>query len=283
MFFYISKILGYLLNPLGWIIIFMILGMISKRSARKKRMLLISIAILVLFTNPFLGDEALNLWESPLKSLSELPRKQHVSDTKHLSSFFKSSGKLSPSHSMIPLYPAGVLLCGDIASYDHQTDRIIFKTGADRLMQTIDLYQKGIIGKIVISGGSGHLIYRDRTEATFIKKYLVGIGIDPEDIIFESRSKNTYENAKYSKELLVENRINDSVILITSALHMKRAEAVFKKQGIRVITYPTSKITGIRLTNADHLLIPSVTTLMNWNLLIHEVVGYAVYKVSGYC
>lgn len=283
MFFYISKILGYLLNPLGWIIIFMIIGMISKRSARKKRMLLISFAMLVLFTNPFLGDEAINLWEVPLKSLSELPRKQPASNIKQLGPLFKSNGQLLPSNSKIPSYPAGVLLCGDIASYDKQTDRIIFKTGADRLMQTIDLYQKGIIGKIVISGGSGHLIYRDRTEASFIKKYLVGIGIDPEDIIFESRSKNTYENAKFTKELLVENKINDTVILITSALHMKRAQAVFKKQGIKVIAYPTSKITGIRLTNADHLLIPSVMTLINWNLLIHELIGCAVYKVSGYC
>jgi uncharacterized SAM-binding protein YcdF (DUF218 family) len=255
MFFTLSKIAGYMLNPLGWIIVIMLVGVLTGNPKRKKKWYILGLFLLLIFTNPFLGDEAIRVWESPIISKSDTIKK----------------------------YTAGVLLCGDIASYDKPSSKIIFKSGADRLLQTIQLYHNGVLKKIIISGGSGHLLYRDRTEAAFIKKYLVTIGIKPGDIIFESRSKNTYENARFTKELLVENNIVDEVLLITSALHMKRASATFMKQGILVNEYPTSKIVGERLKNFDHLLIPSITTLNNWNLLLHEWFGYASYKISGYC
>lgn len=255
MFFTISKILGYLLNPLGWIFLCLVIAVFLRNPKKKRRWVVIAFVILLIFTNPFIGDEALRIWERPLRS----------------------------SSSIVKNHTAGVLLCGDIASYDKANDRIIFRTGSDRLLQTIDLYNRQKISKIIVSGGSGHLLYKDRTEATFIKKYLVGIGIPTDDIIFESRSRNTYENAKFTKELLDENSINNEIILITSSLHMKRASATFKKQGIQLIEYPTSKMVGERIKNFDHILIPSITTLHNWNLLIHEWLGYISYKISGYC
>jgi len=209
--------------------------------------------MLILFTNPFLGDEVTRLWERPME---ETP---------------------------VGNYTAGVLLCGDIASYDKSADRIIFRSGADRLLQIIELYKQGKIKKIIISGGSGHLIYKDRTEAAFIKKYITSIGIDADDVFFESRSRNTIENARYTSALLKEIRVNDTVLLITSSLHMKRASGCFKKQGVLVKEYPTSKITGDRLHNFDHLFIPSVLTLKNWDLVIHEIIGFISYKMMGYC
>lgn len=209
--------------------------------------------MLILFTNPFLGDEVTRLWERPME------------DTPVIN------------------YTAGVLLCGDIASYDKSADRIIFRSGADRLLQIIELYKQGKIKKIIISGGSGHLIYKDRTEAAFIKKYITSIGIDADDVFFESRSRNTIENARYTSALLKEIRVNDTVLLITSSLHMKRASGCFKKQGVLIKEYPTSKITGDRLHNFDHLFIPSVLTLKNWDLVIHEIIGFISYKMMGYC
>lgn len=181
------------------------------------------------------------------------------------------------------VYPAGILLCGDIVDYEKSTDRMIFRSGADRLLQTIELYHNGIIKKIVISGGSGHLIYRDRTEAAFLKIFLARIGIDPNNILFESSSKNTFENAKYTALLLKDNDIKGKMLLITSAIHMRRASATFSKAGFDIEEYPTSKITGERLHDIDHIFIPSLATLQNWNILIHEAAGYLVYKVIGYC
>jgi len=195
----------------------------------------------------------MRLWESPI---TQLPEKR---------------------------YSIGILLGGDIITYDNATDRLIFRTGADRLLQTIDLYKKGLISKILISGGSGHLLYKDRTEAAFIKKFLVGIGVSPDDIIVENKSRNTKENAKYTIKIIQEMNIKDPALLITSALHMKRAKATFEKQGLNVVGYATSKRTGARLKTFDHLFIPSATTLKNWDLLFHEMIGYGVYKIMGYC
>lgn len=253
MFFYISKIFGYLLNPLSWIIILFFVSLIVRKPIKKKRLAIISFLLVLIFTNPFLGDEAVRAWEKPFTT--------------------KTSTGLS----------AGVLLGGDIVTYDRPADRAIFRSGSDRLLQTIDLYKKDIIKKIIISGGSGHLIYRDRTEASFIKKYLTGIGIDGSDIYVENTSKNTFENARFTARLLEKNNIHDSVLLVTSALHMRRAAACFEKQSVLVIQYPTSKITGPRIKNFDHLFIPSIKTLENWNLLIHEIIGFGVYKLLGYC
>lgn len=253
MFFYISKVLGYLINPLTWIILALALAILNRNPRKKKRLLTISFLLLIFFTNPFLGDEVIRLWERPLE---ETPARH---------------------------YTAGVLLCGDIASYDKSADRIIFRSGADRLLQIIELYQQGNIKKIIISGGSGHLIYKDRTEAAFVKKYLTSIGINADDILFESRSRNTHENARFTSVLLKENRINDTVVLVTSSLHMSRASACFKKQDVLIKEYPTSKITGDRLHNFDHLFIPSVLTLKKWDMVFHEIIGFITYKVMGYC
>lgn len=254
MFFYLSKILSYLLNPLAWIVILLFITVFIRKPVKKKRYIIYSLIILLIFTNPFLGDEAIRAWEKPLN-------------------------KVDPGIH----YTAGILLGGDIVSFDNDSERVIFRSGADRLLQAISLYETGVIKKIVISGGSGHLLYRDRTEASFIKRYLTEIGISSNDIIVENMSKNTFENARYTAKILDKNNLKDTALLITSSLHMRRAADCFRKQGIAVQEFPTSKITGKRITNFDHLFIPSITTLRNWNLLIHEILGYVVYKVLGYC
>lgn len=254
MFFYLSKILSYLLNPLAWIVILLFITVFIRKPVKKKRYIIYSLIILLIFTNPFLGDEAIRAWEKPLN-------------------------KVDPGIH----YTTGILLGGDIVSFDNDSERVIFRSGADRLLQAISLYETGVIKKIVISGGSGHLLYRDRTEASFIKRYLTEIGISSNDIIVENMSKNTFENARYTAKILDKNNLKDTALLITSSLHMRRAADCFRKQGIAVQEFPTSKITGKRITNFDHLFIPSITTLRNWNLLIHEILGYVVYKVLGYC
>jgi uncharacterized SAM-binding protein YcdF (DUF218 family) len=254
LFFFLSKILSYILNPLAWIFILFFAAFIVRKQPKKRRLFLSTLVIMIMFTNPFLGDEIIRVWEKPMKMVTNSQQ-----------------------------YDAGVILGGDIVTYDKDSDRVIFRSGADRLLQAIDLYKSGIIKKIVISGGSGHLIYRDRTEASFIKKYLTGIGINNDDIIVENMSKNTVENARYTAKLLETNRITDTVLLITSSIHMRRAAACFRKQGIGVEEFPTSKITGKRITDFHHLVVPSVATLKNWDLLIHELLGFCVYKILGYC
>lgn len=253
MFFYISKVIGYLLDPLIWIIFLFLLGIFTRNSKKKHRYYIAAAISLWLFSNAFLVDEVARLWEKPIKSNSH------------------------------PKYDIGILLTGDIATFDNLTQRVIFRSGSDRVLQTVYLYNQGVIDKILISGGSGSLVNRDISEAAHVGDYLTSIGIDNEDIIIESRSRNTNENALYTVDMLKAMPSIKTVLLITSSLHMRRAEACFIKQGTIIDTYTTSKITGERNKRADQILVPSAASLVKWNKLLHEIVGYIVYKIMGYC
>ncbi len=88
---------------------------------------------------------------------------------------------------------------------------------------------------IILSGGAsiGNL-----PEAEVMKQLLEELGVDKEKIITEVRSRDTFENAKYVKEICEKNNFK-RVVLITSAYHMPRAVETFKKTGLEVIPYPT--------------------------------------------
>src|SRR5258706_7873052 len=79
-----------------------------------------------------------------------------------------------------------------------------------------------------------------------VKKFLVEIGIPPEDIIIENKSNNTYENAIFTKEILQRDFPNGRFLLFTAAFHMRRAVACFKKVGMEVTPYGTDRYSGPR-------------------------------------
>jgi len=179
-------------------------------------------------------------------------------------------------------YDVGIVL-GGMLSYDSQLDRLQFSKGADRILQAIQLYKDGIIDKILITSGSGSITYSDIKEAPLIKKYLLTLEIPEEDILIESESKNTRENAIFSKPILDKETPNGNYLLITSAFHMRRALGCFNKAGIKVSPFSTDRYSGgQRRWALDFLLIPNVDAFQTWNVLIHEMTGYLVYKIVGY-
>jgi uncharacterized SAM-binding protein YcdF (DUF218 family) len=252
-FFIISKILDFLIEPPVWIIALMLFSLLSKNPKRKRKSLLASIILLVVFSNSFLLDEAMRAWEMPAAKISDLPG----------------------------TYDAGIVLSG-MVTYDNSLDRIQFNRRNDRLMQAVILYKTGKIKKIVFSGGSGSLVYTYLKESEMVKKFLVEIGIPADDVLIENKSNNTRENAVFTKEVLDKDIPHGRFLLFTSAFHMRRAVACFKKAGIEVTPYPTDRYSGPRKYYPDHLLIPNSGTLFDWNSLLHEIVGYGVYKVMGY-
>src|SRR6185436_19436748 len=100
-----------------------------------------------------------------------------------------------------------------------------------RLFQALELYHRGRLKKIMFSGGSGSIRYPNHKEGLYVKKYLQTIHIPDSALIIESESKNTLENARFSKKILDSLKLNGSILLVTSAFHMPRALACFKKAG----------------------------------------------------
>lgn len=105
---------------------------------------------------------------------------------------------------------------------------------ANRLLTAVRLQRKlGV--PILLSGGQ---VYEDTgAEAKIARRMLIDLGVPEEQILVETRSINTTQNARYSAEILRAQGLTHP-ILVTSAFHMKRAVLNFKKQGIDVVPYP---------------------------------------------
>ncbi len=253
MFFYLSKLLSFALSPMIWIVALLVIAVFSKKDKLKKRSLFWAFIIAILFSNSFVLDEVVRKWERQAIMSSSLEKK----------------------------YDFGIVLTSGV-DYDAQLDRTDFKAGADRLFQAIDLYENKHIKKILISGGSPTIFKRGFSEAEVWKDYLIKIGIPSRDIITETESRNTYENAVKSSELILESKKRPKCLLITSAIHMKRAKDCFIQNKLEVDEYAVDRIAGPRKFSFNHLVIPSALCLQRWNSLTHEIVGYYVYALIGY-
>ena len=134
--------------------------------------------------------------------------------------------------SITQTYDAGIMLGGTIRYYNSEVDRPVFGQGADRYMQSIELLSSKKVKQIILSSGSGSMLYKDAKEADFLRAQMLRIGIDSNLVIAESSSRNTYENAKNSAAIIKQKNMSGPFLLITSAFHMRRSLACFKKQGV---------------------------------------------------
>jgi uncharacterized SAM-binding protein YcdF (DUF218 family) len=246
MFYIASKLLAFLTQPIMWIFILLIGSLMFKTKRRK--ILIISISLFYFFSNSFIADEASRIWEV---------------------------NRFIPSLT----YDVGIVL-GGIADYDKITKTHNFNKNADRLMDAEQLYHKGIIKKIMLSGGNGLLFNDGYIESEAIRDYLLANKIPINDIIIENTSRNTIENAMNSAEILKEKYTKGTFLLITSANHMKRAQLCFNKANLEVTAFPTDCTTSYRSTDYDYLLFPRLEALERWQDLIHEWIGYIVYKIK---
>ena len=246
MFFIASKLIAFLTQPIIWIFILLIIALIFKSNRRK--ILIISIFTFYFFSNSFIADEFTRLWEVK---------------------------RFAPSL----IYDVGIVL-GGISDYDKITKAHNFNKNADRLMDAEQLYHKGIIKKILLSGENGLLFNNGYIESEAMRDYLLANKIPITDIIIENTSSNTMENATNSAEILKEKYKEGTFLLITSANHMRRAQLCFNKANLKTTAFPTDCTTSYRSTNYDYLLFPRVEALEIWQDLIHEWIGYIVYKIK---
>ena len=253
MFFILSKILSFLISPFTYLIIILIWAFKTRNSKSRKKLLLISVIFVFLFGNSFILDEANRLWELPQNNT----RQNH--------------------------YDIGIVLSGMI-NYDAKNKIIQFNGNADRLLQALPLLKDNSLDNVLFSGGSGDIYNPENKEAELVKKYLNSIGFSTKKIFFENRSRNTYQNALYTKENLTKNfnHLNSKkMLLITSSLHMRRSLACFKMQGIECDYLSTNRKSGPRKFEFQHCFIPNIGAILGWNHLSHEIIGYISYKLLG--
>jgi uncharacterized SAM-binding protein YcdF (DUF218 family) len=170
-----------------------------------------------------------------------------------------------------------VLLGGAARGHTHMGRMADLNQHADRLMHAVALYKAGKAPKILVSGGA-HL--GNRPEASQIKDHLEVMGVPQQAILLELQSRNTYDNALYTVPML-KARSMERVLLVTSAFHMRRAQAVFRKQGLEVVPAPTDHK---RLVAASVVppWVPGAGNLVRTTLALHEMVGFWAYRWRGW-
>ena len=253
MFFLLSKVLDFLLLPTVWLLVLLITALLAGPLTRR-RWLVAALVLTVLSTNSFLVNELLLAWERPPVPLDALPR--HAD--------------------------AAVLLTGITEVNKSPHDRVYLGSGADRLTSALWLYRAGRVRRILISGGSGAVLAKAHTEANDLATLLRLAGVPNSAILLEDKSRNTRENALFTKQLVAAMPELDTLILVTSAFHQRRALGCFAKVGLHPIPFPAGYRSADRRASPDYWLVPSPEALVNFSLLIHEVSGWLTYKVLGY-
>ena len=250
--FLLGKLFLLLLKPLTWIIILFLISILSKNPKRKKRLLVTAFVLLVFFSNPFFFRILAKGYEKKAVVLGSNER-----------------------------YPAGIVL-GGFVSYNVKNDEAYFNPASDRFIETALLYKKGTIGKIIVAAGNGYVVKHNFQEASFVKDRLVKLGIPPEDIFTDGLSRNTYENAVNSKKICDSLNLSGPFLLISSAMHLPRAENLFIKQKLDIRSYPCDFMTKNIANNFwEDYLLPSSLTLNNWEIFIKELSGLVIYKIIG--
>ena len=249
MFFLLSKVLDFVLVPTVWLLALLVLAVLARQP---HRWLVAALVLLLFTTNSFVVNELLLAWERPPVPLAALPR--HAD--------------------------AAVLLTGITQVSKSPHDRVYLGAGADRFTSALWLYRAGRVRRIIVSGGSGAVQATAHTEADDLTTLLRLAGVPNSAIIREEKSRNTRENALFTKQLLTPEQ--DTLILVTSAFHQRRAMGCFAKVGLHPLAFPAGYRSTDRSLTPDAWLIPNPEAMANFSLLTHEVVGWLIYKVLGY-
>ena len=164
----------------------------------------------------------------------------------------------------------------------------------DRILYGARLYNQNRAPKLILSGG--RVTWRSDSskgtvpsEADDMKEFAMAMNVPKSAIILEGDSLNTRQNAVNIKKIMEAERIN-SLLLVTSALHMPRSVAIFKKLGIEVIPAPTDYLVPTEIYKSINTtwqgrilsLLPDAEAQAHFTRALKEYVGFTIYRLRGW-
>jgi len=254
-FFTLSKVLGFFALPTNFLISLGLIGIIllCTRLTRIASWLIVTSVVLLAIAGL-----------SPLGNVLILPLEQRFPPW-------------DPSRGP----PDGIVMLGGVILPQVSLERgtIALQEGAARLVVTIELARRYPKARIVISGGSNSLIYDDGPEAGVAVREFEVLGISHDRISAEEQSRNTIENAVFSR-LVASPQPGERWILVTSAFHMPRAIAVFRAAGFPIEAYPVDYRTRGPIDAVQPFDNMSVG-LRRTDTALHEWFGLLGYRLTG--
>jgi uncharacterized SAM-binding protein YcdF (DUF218 family) len=178
--------------------------------------------------------------------------------------------------------PDGIVVLGGPIDADLSVshDAPVIRSAPDRIVAAAMLAHRYPNARIVFSGGSPNLISNDAREADFASLVFEGLGVDKARLIMERRSRNTLENALFSKELAAP-KPGERWLLITSAFHMPRSVGLFRKAGFAVEPYPVDWHVGATLGEALSMSQVGGDGWGRTDASVREWMGLLAYWITG--
>lgn len=177
--------------------------------------------------------------------------------------------------------PDGVIVLG--GSVDEGVSmargRAALTDASERLTALVELSRRYPKARLVFTGGSAALRGSPYSEAEIAKTFFAEMGIEHERVVYESRSRNTFENAVYARELVAP-KPGERWLLVTSASHMPRAIGIFRQIGFPAVAFPVDYRTSGSLSNWSlRNNAPEMLKLVD--VAAHEWIGLLVYRLTG--
>jgi uncharacterized SAM-binding protein YcdF (DUF218 family) len=262
MYIFLSKLLPLLVYPLGLSCLVLIAALLLRKREKLVTWLLVAALLLL-----WLGG---NRWVA-------------VSIARTLEWRYIPAGEL-------PDAPVIVVLGGATEPAIAPRTQVEVNSAADRVLYAAALYREGKAPAVLLSGGSIDWQETGETSpAADMSSLLQQLGVPQEAIWLEENSLNTYENAVHCHQILEERGINQ-ILLVTSALHMPRARALFEKQGLEVIPAPADftvteegwqNLFSGSIETRILALLPNASSLALTTNALKEYIGMAVYWFRG--
>jgi uncharacterized SAM-binding protein YcdF (DUF218 family) len=255
LFFVLSKTLGYLLLPTNLLIAVGFVGavlMVTRFASIGRKLVIAAVLLLVI------------CGLSPLGKILLYPLEQRF-----------------PPWDAARGAPDGIIVLGASIEPDlsvaHNTP--VVRGAPDRIIVAAALARRYPNARVVFSGGSANLLSNDAREADFAGAIFESLGVDKSRLIMERASRNTQENALFSKAL-VKPDDGERWVLVTSAFHMPRSVGLFRKAGFAVEPYPVDWRVGGR---DDLMSLSSVAVegLGRTDLAVREWMGLLAYRLTG--
>jgi uncharacterized SAM-binding protein YcdF (DUF218 family) len=255
LFFVLSKTLGFLVLPVNLLMELGLLGavLMATRAARLgRRLLVVSIVLLAL------------VGFSPLGNLLLYPLEQRF-----------------PPWDPARGAPDGIIVLGGPVDPDlslaHHAPAVT--SSPDRMITAAALAHRYPNARLVYTGGSARLIANDAKEADYAAQIFESLGIAKSRLTMERLSRNTAENAAFTKEL-IKPQPGERWLLVTSAYHMPRSVGLFRKVGFAVEPYPVDWRIGGRedLFGFNNVAVEGFTRT---DTALREWLGLTAYRLTG--
>ncbi|MFN0263878.1 YdcF family protein [Tepidamorphus sp. 3E244] len=255
MFFYVAKIGWFVAQPSNALVIGLVIGFVLMLAGmRRFGRVLVGLAVVGFLVAGF----------SPLANALLQPLEDRFA-------------RVEPASGEV----AGIVLLGGGLETIVTTTRGVpaLNEAADRLTTFAALARRYPQARLILSGGSGGLVYRDLDESGVAEDLLASLGIDPDRLELESVSRDTFENAVNSREL-ADPQPDETWLLVTSAFHMPRSVGCFRKAGFDVQAYPTD----YRTRGPEDRTRPFYSAsdgMRRLDIVTREWLGLFVYAMTG--